>query len=307
MPERVLGGFGKLGLRFGRLVGMLTKTTARTIFGLLACSTLWTSGLLAQATATQPVKKDSPAGLNNHEPTAVDTTPKLRENPAVVPVARTGEKDKWWMERHDSFNARVKQGAEKGDIGMLFIGDSITQGWEGAGKDVWANFYAKRNAVNLGIGGDRTQHVLWRLQHGNLDGLAKPKAGAAPKLAVVMIGTNNSNGTDNTATEIAEGVQALVVELNKSLPETKVLLLAIFPRGEKPNPQREKLAAVNKIVAEMADNKRVFFMDIGSKFLTADGTLTKEIMPDFLHLSPDGYRIWAESIEPKVKELMGEK
>src|SRR5687767_14628351 len=96
---------------------------------------------------------------------------------AVKPVPR----DAGWMKRHESFNERVK----KGNVDLIFIGDSITQGWEGAGKGVWEKYYGKRNAVNLGIGGDRTQHVLWRLENGNIKGIE-------PKLAVVMIGTNNS-------------------------------------------------------------------------------------------------------------------
>jgi lysophospholipase L1-like esterase len=211
----------------------------------------------------------------------------------VQPEPRT---DKGWLDRNASFNERVKQG----NVDLLLIGDSITHGWEGEGKDVWANYYTKRNAVNLGIGGDRTQHVLWRLDHGNIDGIA-------PKLAIMMIGTNNSNGTDNTAEEIAAGIEAIVKKLRAKLPQTKVLILAIFPRGEKPNPQREKNAKASQIAAKLADNQVVYFLDIGDKFLAADGTLTKEIMPDFLHLSPPGYEIWASSIEPTVTQLMGQK
>ena len=123
---------------------------------------------------------------------------------------------------------------------------------------MWAKYYGKRNAVNLGIGGDRTQHVLWRLDHGNVDGIS-------PKLAVLMIGTNNSNGTDNTAEEIAAGIKAIVKKLRTKLPQTKVLILAVFPRGEKPNPQREKNAKASEIAAKLADDKMVFFLDIGAK------------------------------------------
>jgi beta-glucosidase len=209
----------------------------------------------------------------------------------VVPVPHEGT-----LARHESFNNRVKQG----NVDLILIGDSITQGWEGAGKDVWEKYYGKRNAVNLGIGGDRTQHVVWRLDHGNVDGIA-------PKLAVLMIGTNNSNRDDNTAEEIAAGIEAIVKKLRDKLPQTKVLVLAIFPRGEKPNPQREKNAKASDLASKVADNKMVYYLDIGPKFLGADGTLTKDIMPDLLHLSPQGYEIWAASIEPKVAELMGEK
>ena len=210
----------------------------------------------------------------------------------VVPVPRDGG----WMNRHQSFNERVK----KGNVDLLLIGDSITQGWEGAGKEAWAKHYDKRNAVNLGIGGDRTQHVLWRLDNGNVEGIS-------PKLAVLMIGTNNSNGTDNTAEEIGAGITAIVKKLREKLPQTKVLILAIFPRDEKPTPRREKNAKASEIASKLADNQNVFYLDIGSKFLTPDGLLTKDIMPDYLHLSPQGYTIWAEAIEPKVTELMGEK
>jgi beta-glucosidase len=209
----------------------------------------------------------------------------------LVPAPRDGAQ----MARHEKFNERVKQG----NVDLILIGDSITQGWEGAGKDVWEKYYGKRNAVNLGIGGDRTQHVLWRLDHGNIDGIS-------PKLAVVMIGTNNSNGADNTAEEIGAGIQAIVKKLREKLPQTKVLLLAVFPRDEKPNPRRDKIAKVNEIASQVADGKDVVYLDIGPKFLSADGTLSKDVMPDFLHLSPKGYEIWAEAIEPKVKELMGE-
>lgn len=131
--------------------------------------------------------------------------------------------------------------------------------------------------------------------------------GLHPKLVVLMIGTNNSNKDDNTAAEIGAGITAIVHKLREKLPESKVLVLAIFPRGEKPSPQREKNAEASKIASQLADGKHVFYLDIGPKFLAEDATLSRDIMPDLLHLSPKGYQIWAESIEPQVAELMGEK
>jgi beta-glucosidase len=214
-----------------------------------------------------------------------------KANDAIVPAPREGT----WMKRHDSFNERVKQG----NADLIFIGDSITQGWENAGKKVWEEFYGKRNAVNLGIGGDRTQHVLWRLDHGNIDGIK-------PKLAVLMIGTNNS-GT-NSSQQIAEGVKAIVEKLRSKLPETKVLILAIFPRGANGEDAKRKTnEGANEVIQKLADNKMVHFLDIGPKFLAADGTLSKEVMPDLLHLNEKSYRTWAEATEPKIKELLGEK
>lgn len=202
----------------------------------------------------------------------------------------------WWTLRHNAVNERVKQG----NVDLIFIGDSITHSWEGGGKELWAKYYAPRNAVNMGFSGDRTQHVLWRLDNGNIDGIS-------PKAAVIMIGTNNSNGNDNTAEEIADGIIAICKKLRKELPKTKILLLAVFPRGEKPSPQREKNAKASELAAKIADGKMIHYLDIGPKFLEPDKSLTKEIMPDYLHLTPKGYKIWAEATEPKLKELMGEK
>jgi beta-glucosidase len=212
---------------------------------------------------------------------------------AVNPTPRDQD---WWIKRHESFNARAK----KGDVDLILIGDSITHGWEGKGKETWEKFYTPRKAMNLGIGGDRTQHVLWRLDNGNLDGID-------PKAAILMIGTNNSNGDDNTAEEIADGIIAIVEKLRNKEPQAKVFILAIFPRGAKPSPQREKNAKASEIASKLADGKMIHYLDIGKHFLKEDQTLTEDIMPDLLHLSEEGYEIWANSMEAKVAELLGEK
>ena len=213
-------------------------------------------------------------------------------NPATTPASRA---EVWWQQRHESMNARVK----KGNVDLIFLGDSITHAWESV-PDLWNKHYGNRNAVNLGISGDQTCHVLWRLDHGNIDGIS-------PKLAVVMIGTNNAGG-GQPAELVAEGVKAVVEKLRAKLPQTKVLLLAIFPRGEDNNDRLRKVnTAANKIIANLADNQMVFFLDIGGKFLDADGRLSKDIMPDALHPNAKGYAIWAEAIEPTVAKLMGEK
>jgi beta-glucosidase len=141
--------------------------------------------------------------------------------------------------------------------------------------------------------------VLWRFDHGEIDGIS-------PRLAVLMIGTNNSNGEDNTAEEIADGIKAICAEMRAKLPKTKILILGIFPRGEGPSPQREKNARASELASQIADGKEIFYLDINEKFLDADGTLPKDIMPDLLHPNEKGYKIWAEAIEPTVKKLMGE-
>jgi len=153
--------------------------------------------------------------------------------------------------------------------------------------------------VNMGFSGDRTQHVLWRLDHGEIDGIS-------PKLAVLMVGTNNSRGEDNTAEEIADGIKAICGKMRLKLPKTKILVMAIFPRGAMPSPQREKNAKASELASQIANNKMIYYMDINSHFLGSDGSLSTDIMPDLLHPNEKGYQIWAEAIEPTVAKLIGE-
>jgi lysophospholipase L1-like esterase len=224
------------------------------------------------------------------------------KNLAIDPKPREGG----WVKRHESFNVISK----KGEAQLVFLGDSITQGWEGNGKEVWGKTWAPLKAANFGIGGDRTEHVIWRLQNGNFDGIK-------PKLVVLMIGTNNTGHNGRLAAEhggavyassaeqTAEGVKMILDILGKKLPETKVLLLGIFPRGAtKDDAMRKQNVATNNLISGFADNKRIYFMDIGNTFLQPDGTLSKDIMPDLLHLNAKGYQMWADAIEGKVKELM---
>ena len=213
---------------------------------------------------------------------------------AIDPVPRG---DGWWKDRHQLLSNRAKEAGAKAQV--IFIGDSITQGWEGAGKTAWEENYAKLDAVNLGIGGDRTQHVLWRLENGNLEGLS-------PKAAVVMIGTNNSNGEDNTAEQIAGGVRAIVEKLRQELPSTKIVLVAIFPRGENPNPQRGKILQANQIIRKLADNQNVLWVDFGHKFVDDEGRIPRALMPDYLHLSEEGYQVWVDSIRGPLNRALGQ-
>jgi lysophospholipase L1-like esterase len=221
------------------------------------------------------------------------------ENTAIIPVPRTTVPTNW-MSTHESF---VKQ-AKQGNIDLLFLGDSITAGWfwGNGGINIWKKCYAPRHAANFGIGWDRTQNVLWRIENGELDGL-KPKA------VVLLIGTNNCGNEDNgkprnTTPEIVEGVTAIVRELQTRLPESKILLLGIFPRGVKNDPIRDQVKAVNDQLAKFDDGKRVKFMDIGSKFLEPDGTLSRNIMPDLLHPNEKGYQIWSEAMESTLDSML---
>lgn len=216
---------------------------------------------------------------------------------AVTPEEQTAEWAKpWWMPRHEEKLAE-KSKAERVDL--VWIGDSITHGWEGEGKEIWKQRYASRHALNLGFSGDRTENVLWRLQHGAIDGIS-------PKLVVVMIGTNNTGHRQDPADQTAAGVAAILGELEQRVPDAKVLLLAIFPRGETAeDPLRKLNTEINAELAKLADGERVHFLDINERFLE-DGNLPKSIMPDLLHPNAEGYRIWGEAIEPKLAKLMGE-
>ena len=212
-------------------------------------------------------------------------------NSAVIPATRGDEQ--WWRDRDKS----ITNNARKGNVDLAFIGDSITQGWEGRGKDVWNAYYGNRKAINLGIGGDRTEHVIWRLTHGNLGKIR-------PKVAVVMIGTNNTGHFDQDPVEVAAGVERILQILNERLPDTKIVLHGIFPRGPGSlDAKRLNNIAINQQIRRLADGDRVHYMEIGDQFLEPDGTISREIMPDLLHLSPQGYERWAQTLEPKLKEL----
>jgi len=213
------------------------------------------------------------------------------DNSAVAPVAKTNAN---WILRHESMNQKARQQR----VDLIYVGDSIVQHFENQGKEVWEHYYAGRNALNLGVSGDRTEHVLWRLDHGNIDNIS-------PKLAIVMIGQDN--GGHNTGAEIGEGITAVVQKLRTRLPATKILLLGVFQRREKPTPEREVLAQANEIASKLADGKMVFYLDINYLFVQPDRTIPRSLMYDFEHPTPLGHRVWAEAIEPKVAELMGDK
>ncbi len=221
------------------------------------------------------------------------------KNLAIIPVPRTGG----ITNRQTLVLQRAKE--NPGDYDIEFIGDSITQGWESAGKNVWKDIGDKYKIINFGVSGDRTEHVLWRFEQGQLDGI---KA----KVAVVMIGTNNSgknkDGTDTYSdADILEGVTTIVNQIRTRQPDTKVLLLGIFPRGRGFNPQRGRLLEINQVLAKLDDGKNIFYLDFGSQYVEKDGSISRSIMPDALHPNEAGYKIWASAIAPKLKELLGEK
>ena len=199
-----------------------------------------------------------------------------------------------WLERHNAFNERIK----KGNVDLLMIGDSITHWWDKAGKKIWDHYYANRNAVNLAISGDRTEHVLWRLENGNIDGIS-------PKLAVLMIGTNNHMSSPPEVT--ARDIRLIVKKLHTKLPSTKILVLAIFPRGGGDDDGARQInMKVNDLIANIGDGNMVHYLNINPAFLN-ERQLRQNLIPDGTHPNEKGYAAWAEAMEPTIAKLLNDE
>lgn len=215
-------------------------------------------------------------------------TPAAGTNPAVFPVPKND-----WMQHFQRSLDRTK----KGNVDLLFDGDSITDFWAGTGREVWNRNYGRLNTANYGISGDRTENLLWRLDKGQV-------AGLHPRLIVLLIGTNNTGDCNDT--QIAEGVTAIVREYQRLCPAAVILVHGLLPRAENPNDSiRAKIKRINAIVSKLDDGKKVIYADFGDKFLQPDGTIIRSLMPDFLHPSAAGYDLWAEAIRPTVEKIFG--
>ena len=211
-------------------------------------------------------------------PASIATTP----NPRMLSYP--------WMSLARWFNLHAEDVAlaEAGESKLVFWGDSITEGWKG--KAAWDQHFAPLGAVNFGIGGDMTQNLLWRLDNGSTGKLD-------PDNVVLLIGTNNYGFTDESPVEVAAGVVTVVGKLQQSYPNADILLMAVFPRSrEADHPHREKIRLLNMAIQSLGEQPGITFLDIGEKFLLPDGTIDPELMPDYLHLSENGYAIWADAI-----------
>jgi lysophospholipase L1-like esterase len=221
-----------------------------------------------------------------------ESPPPKKQDPTVPMYGYYPKYPQAWMNFHKMFVERAK----KGNVNIVFFGDSITQGFKRQ-KTLWKERYAERGAVNFGLGGDRTQQILWRIEHGELDGIQ-------PKLVVLNIGVNNVWGS-TPGTRIAEGIEKVVATIRTKLPKTKVLLLGIFPTQQRPdNPLRAKVKAINTQIAKLDNGKTVRYLDIGSKFLEPDGSIAKTTMSDYLHPTAKGYQIWADAMQPLFEEML---
>lgn len=235
-----------------------------------------------------PVPKVPPSNEKGEPPAAI-----ADERPAcLTPVSREpGAKA-----RQDEVLRRVREATPE-SARVVFIGDSITEGWENAGLEAWQRDFAPLGALEIGVGGDRTEHLLWRLQQAPLKPLD-------PKVIVLMIGTNNASTGRDTGELITRGVRAVADELHAQCPGAKVLVLDIPPRGAKMNPLRGIVLQVNQALSQVAWPEGVRFVRVADQFACGDGSIDPAVMPDFLHFSPKGYDLWAKAIAPAVTSAM---
>lgn len=248
---------------------------------------------LSVSAVAQSAAPTAPAAAPVAPPALVDAS-------AAIP--KTGNAR--FFQLHEEFLARGKSGP----IGLLFLGDSITEGWKKA-PHIWEHYFGKYQPANFGIGGDQTQHVIWRIENGELDGIN-------PKAVVLMIGTNNSGA--HSGEQIADAVKKIVDLIRAKLPQTKVLLFAIFPRDARRNADgliteaaitdaAKRVAAndrANAILAKLDDGANVRFYNINSVFLGRDGRIPWTMMPDQLHPTAAGYQLWAEALEKPLADAM---
>ena len=226
--------------------------------------------------------------------------PAAAENTAIVPAGKLENDFYDWQKRHDAVMA-IKD-ALKPEI--VFLGDSITHLWAGEPNEPRGNVGVESMktlsnggaVLNLGFGWDRTQNVLKRIELGEFDGIS-------PKAVIIHIGTNNLAGTNNaranTPAEIAEAISVIVDRVREKCPAAKIVLMAVFPRGEKADDgNRAKIAQINERIVNLGSKPGVVILDITAKLTNADGSISREVMPDFLHPGARGYAIWAEALRP---------
>jgi lysophospholipase L1-like esterase len=214
-----------------------------------------------------------------------DAKPQRTAESAVTPVNRNPK-------RHEQFMQRISAGP----VGLLFLGDSITDMWPYS-SNTWNRFKAYQVA-NFGVSGERTEDVLWRIGNGELDGID-------PKAVVILIGTNNLARSEEQPEWVAAGIKAIITTVQQKLPHARILLMAIFPRGQSAtDPMRARIAAVNTLITAFAEPGRVDVLDIGDRLVDAQGGIAKEIMPDFLHPSGKGFKIWYEAMWPTLSKLL---
>lgn len=257
------------------LVSSLSSVSSPASVRRLLCKLICGLGLSALASLSFATESLTPSGTN--------PTPRTAEFP--------------WMSvaTWDKMYAEDIAVAEKGGVDLLFVGDSITAGWD---WEIWQTNFAQYNPANFGIGGDHTGNLLWRLKYGHAEKLN-------PKAVVLLIGVNNFGHLNETPKQVFAGIKANVLLLRKLYPHTKILVNSLFPFEESAqSPKRALVKDVNAMVATLNDNKHIFVKNYGAVFLQADGNISKELMGDFLHPSQKGYQAWVEVMLPDIQKLM---
>ena len=214
---------------------------------------------------------------------------------AIRPPTANSEKP-GWMSRHKQKLREV--GERKNDIDLVFIGDSITQAWEDKGKREWKKLFAPFGALNLGFGGDRTEHLLWRIEQGQLNQLT-------PKLLVLLIGTNNTGHCQDPPTDTAHAIIEIVDRIHFTLPTTHILLHAILPSGQfKTDLDRRINEEINHLIKPLSTRNYIDWLDLSHLFLDENGEILADIMNDYLHPNVFQYKRWADALIPEIKRLM---
>ncbi|KQQ32038.1 mucin-desulfating sulfatase [Duganella sp. Leaf126] len=214
---------------------------------------------------------------------------------SITPAPRTVEYPWMSIARWQAMFQEDLEVAESRKVDLLFVGDSITEGWN---KKVWDKSFGKWKTANFGIGGDHTGNVLWRLDHGQADKLS-------PKLVVLTIGVNNFFHCQANPEQVFEGVKAVVTKLRTIYPNARILLNAVLPYAQSASdPKRAEVIELNRMIATLDDGKSVIFKDYGKKFLQPNGDMSPTIMADYLHPTAKGYQVWSDAMLPDIKRLM---
>ena len=224
-------------------------------------------------------------------------TPQNKINPAAQSVQRDGE---WWNQRHETIKSRLKSDPE-----LILVGNSIFHTLEKEDrKEVWTKYLDRYRTVDMGISGDRTENVIWRIENGTLEGIN-------PKVAVVLIGTNNTDGNHyvniSTPEELAAGIYRICDLLTQKLPDTKILLMGILPYGYKPNHRDNINKATNKLISTFTKkNSKIHYINIGHTYIDGNGKVNKELMPDYLHPNAEGHLLMFEALDAVIQKLISE-
>jgi beta-glucosidase len=257
----------------------------------LVMHTLVTLLCAATATAQQAATVTAPRTTSDPPPGTEAAAASASTEELLPPSMKPVPRREGAGGRQDEALRRVREA--KAPVRVVFLGDSITQGWEDAGAQAWARDYEPLGALQIGVGGDRTEHVLWRLAQAPLTPLD-------PEVVVLMIGTNNASTGRDSGELIVRAIRAIVDELLRQCPRAQVIVLDIPPRGQRVNPLRGLVLQVNQALSQVDWPARARFMRVADEFVRGDGSLDEQALPDFLHFSPQGYERWSRSIRPAV-------